>query len=89
MRRIVCCARAATGHAAAAQRDELAPSHGLPSSGPGPYVTTVWREIPVYPRQDIRQRPRHVGARSGHGRLDHHPVQVEPLAFITPTSHRG
>jgi hypothetical protein len=28
-------------------------------------------------------------ATSGHGRLDHHPGKVEPLAFIAPALHKG
>jgi len=38
-----CCARAASGHAAAPP-DELAPFHGLPSSGREPHITTPLRE---------------------------------------------
>jgi hypothetical protein len=40
-----CCARAATGHATAEQRDELAPSHVLPQAEghtlPQPFIGTV------------------------------------------------
>src|SRR5262245_19720627 len=42
---IGCCARAASGHAAAPpeQRDERAPFHGFPSSGRQPHLTTSSR----------------------------------------------
>ena len=49
MRRIrsACCARAASGHAAARQRDELAPHHSITSSARARKVSGILKSIPL------------------------------------------